>query len=248
MGFRALLLLAMGVFFATGTYAQSLADLARQSRSRAAGQSTEKVLTNEDVSTGPPTPAPPPAAAVTGAARPAGQAAAATGQAAGAGRPGQPATGQAAGQPGQAATGQGPAASGQPATAQPGQAAAGGQPAAGQAAGGAAAEQAAAGQEPAEKTQAELELEYRQKFAELRENLSLEERKLDILQREFNLMQQQYYSDPAATLMQEYTRENLTNRTKEIEQQRAAVEMAKQAIANLEEELRVKGLPPGWAR
>lgn len=128
-----------------------------------------------------------------------------------------------------------------------GQAAAGQPGAAGQAAAGGQG-QPAAGTEPAEKTQAELEQEYRMKFAELRENLSLEERKLDILQRELGLMQNQYYSDPAATLMQEQSRSNINTRIAEIETQKGVVEMAKQAIADLEEELRVKGLPPGWAR
>ena len=194
-GLKTLLLLIMGVAFTTGLYGQSLADLARRTRS---GQSGGRVLTNDDVSTSTP--------AAAGAARPAGQAPAeATGQAA-AGQPDQPADGQpAAGQPD--------------------------------------AEDA-----PAEKTPAELEAEYRERFAELRENLSLEERKLDILQRELNLMQQQYYSDPAATLMQEQSRSDINNRVAEIEMQTGVVEMARQAIADLEEELRVKGLPPGWAR
>ena len=197
-GLQTLLLLIMGVAFTTGLYGQSLADLARRTRS---GQSGGRVLTNDDVSTS--TPA---AAGATGAARPAGQApAGATGQAA-AGQPGQPAAGQ--------------AAAGQP----------------------------AAAAAPAEKTPAELEAEYREKFAALRENLSLEERRLDVMQRELNLMQQQYYSDPAATLMQEQSRSDINNRTTEIGTQQAAVEMARQAIAALEEELRVKGLPPGWAR
>ena len=177
-----------------------------------------KVLTNDDVSTSRRTPTPPPPAA------------APTPPAAGAAKP----AGQApAGAAGQAAAGQ-PATAGQPA----GQAAAG-QPAAGGQAAAAA---------PEEKSPAELEKEYRAKFAELKENLSLEERKLDILQRELNLMQQQYYSDPMATLQQETTRSNINKRVQEIETQKTAVEKAKQAIAALEEELRVKGLPAGWAR
>ena len=212
-GLKTLLLLTIGVAFTTGLYGQGLADLARQTR-----RTSGKVLTNDDVSTSAPKPAPPPAAATpaaAGAARPAGQAPA--------GAPAQ----AAAGQPGQ------PAAAGQAAA---GQAAAGGQG------------QAAAGAAPAEKSQEELEKEYRMKFAELRENLSLEERKLDILQRELNLMQQQYYSDPAATLREEQSRSSINTRIAEIEKQKGVVEMAKQAVAALEEELRVKGLPAGWAR
>ena len=183
-GLKTLLLLTIGVAFTTGLYGQGLADLARQTRGRASG----KVLTNDDVSSSAPAPAPP--AATTPAAA------------------GQAPAGAAAGQPGQPA----------------------------------------AGAAPEEKTQEELEAEYRMKFAELRENLSLEERKLDILQRELNLMQNQYYQDPTATLMQEASRSNINARIAEIEAQKVVVETAKQAIAALEEELRVKGLPAGWAR
>jgi len=223
-GLQTLLVFALGVLFASGLFAtglfgQSLADLARQSRARSSRQSAGgRVFTNADVSTSAPAP-PAPAPAAAGAAG----AARPAGQAA----PGatQAAAGQ---QPGQAAAGQPAAGAGQPAAGRPGG--------------------AAAGTEPAEKTPAELEKEYRAKFAELRENLALEERKADILQRELNLMSNQYYSDPAATLQQEYTRSNLNNRTAEIQTQKAAVEKAKQAIAALEEELRVKSLPAGWAR
>ena len=212
-GLKTLLLLMLGVAFTTGLYGQGLADLARKTP-----RTSGKVLTNDDVGTSAPAPAPP----------------AATPPVAAGAAPGQRPAGQApAGAPGQAAAGQPPAA---------GQAAAAGQP------GQAAAGQPAAGAAPAEKTPAELEQEYRMKFAELRENLSLEERKLDILQRELNLMQNQYYSDPAATLMQEQSRSNINTRIAEIEMQKGVVEMAKQAIAALEDELRVKGLPAGWAR
>ena len=164
-------------------------------------------------------PAPAPAPAAQATAPPAAGAAGAA-RPAGQAPPGQAPAG-AAGQP--AAQGQGQQGAAQPtAGAQPGQ--------------------------PAEKTPAELEKEYRAKFAELREALSLEERKADILQRELGLMQNQYYSDPAASLLQETTRGNINKRIQEIETQKGAVDKAKQAVAALEEELRVKGLPPGWAR
>jgi len=76
----------------------------------------------------------------------------------------------------------------------------------------------------------------------------LEEKKADVMQRELNLMQNQFYTNPQDTLMQEATRSNINTRMQEIEAQKANVEKAKQAVAALEEELRVKGLPPGWAR
>ena len=145
-----------------------------------------------------------------------------------------------------------------PATPAPAAAAAGAARPAGQAPG--AATPAAPGQAPAQpaagaqpsppqpKTEAELEKEYREKFAKLREELSLQERRLDVMQRELNLMQNQFYTNPQDTLTQETTRSNINTRTQEIGAQRAAVDKAKQAVADLEEELRVKGLPAGWAR
>ena len=102
--------------------------------------------------------------------------------------------------------------------------------------------------QPQQKSEAELEKEYREKFAKLREDQALEERKLDVMQRELNLMQNQFYTNPQDTLMQEATRSKINTRMQEIEAQKANVEKAKQAVAALEEELRVKGLPAGWAR
>ena len=101
---------------------------------------------------------------------------------------------------------------------------------------------------PAEKSQADLEKEYRDKFAKLRDQLKYETEKLDVMQRELNLMLTQYYSDPNVALREETFRGQIDQRTGEIEQQKATVEKAKQAIADLEEELRKNGLPPGWAR
>lgn len=112
------------------------------------------------------------------------------------------------------------------------------------AAGGAATTPA----QPTEPSQADLEKEYRGKFAKLREEMSFEEQKLDVMQRELNLMQTQFYANPQDTLTQEYTRSNINQRMQEIEQQKGKVEKAKQAVADLEEELRRKGLPAGWAR
>ena len=101
---------------------------------------------------------------------------------------------------------------------------------------------------PAEKSDADLEKEYRDKFAKLRAAQSLEERTLDVEQRELNLAQMQYYQDPNVALKQGYSRDDINKRTDEIEKQKAAVEKAKQAVADLEDELHAKGLPAGWAR
>ncbi len=112
----------------------------------------------------------------------------------------------------------------------------------------------AAGKEeekPAEddaKKKADLEKDYRARFAKLRENLAYEQKRLDVLQRELNLMQTQFYSDPNVALREQTFRTQINQRTQEIEQQKAAIVKAEQAISDLEEELRKKGLPAGWSR
>lgn len=103
-------------------------------------------------------------------------------------------------------------------------------------------------EEPPAKSQADLEKEYRDRFAKLRENLAYEQKKLDVMQRELNLMQTQFYSDPNVALREQTSRDQINQRTQEIEQQKAVVEQANKAITDLEEELRRKNLPTGWAR
>ena len=89
---------------------------------------------------------------------------------------------------------------------------------------------------------------WKAKFAKARGDLAAEERRLDTLQRELNLAQIQAYSDPNQANREAFSRNELNKRTTEIDQQKQLVEAAKKAIADLEEELRKKGLPSGWAQ
>lgn len=127
--------------------------------------------------------------------------------------------------------------------AQPGTAQAGDAAQAGAATGDAKPAEAGVAKKPEE-----VEKEYREKAARLKEDLAIEERRLDVLQRELNLTQQQYYSDPNVALREQYSREDINKRTAEIDAQKALVDKAKQAIADLEDELRRNRLPAGWAR
>lgn len=102
--------------------------------------------------------------------------------------------------------------------------------------------------ESAREERARLEKEYREKFAQLREELSFEERKLDVMQRELNLMQIQYYSDPNVAMREQHERGEINQRMQDLEAQKAAVEQKKATITALEEELRREGLPVGWSR
>jgi len=88
---------------------------------------------------------------------------------------------------------------------------------------------------------------WRQKFADADKKLNDDQHELDILQREYNLKQQQYYADPMAELKQEYTRQDLNDTKAKIDDKTAAVAKDKSDISDLEDELRQAGGDPGWA-
>jgi hypothetical protein len=88
---------------------------------------------------------------------------------------------------------------------------------------------------------------WRAKFAEARKKLGDDVHELDIQQREYNLKQQQYYSDPNMAMREQYNRQDLIDSKSKIDDKTAAVAQDKQAIADLEDELRQAGGDPGWA-
>lgn len=106
-----------------------------------------------------------------------------------------------------------------------------------------AAKPAAAG----EKTPVNDEANWRQLFANANKKLADDAHELDILQREYNLKQQQYYADPMAALKQEYSRQDLNDSKAKIDEKTAVVAQDKADLANLEDELRQAGGDPGWA-
>jgi hypothetical protein len=67
------------------------------------------------------------------------------------------------------------------------------------------------------------------------------------MQREYNLKQEQFYTDPMASLKQEYSRSDLNDTRAKIDDKTAQVAQDKADIANLEDELRQAGGEPGWA-
>jgi hypothetical protein len=88
---------------------------------------------------------------------------------------------------------------------------------------------------------------WRQRFADAYKKLSDDQRELDILQREYNLKQQQFYTDPMAALKQQYSRQDLNDSKTKIDDMTAKVAQDKMDISSLEDELRQAGGDPGWA-
>ena len=123
--------------------------------------------------------------------------------------------------------------------------------------GGAAPDKGAAGT-PADaglddKAKAELETKWRERFAAAHKKLADDEKEADLLQREYNLKRQQYYSDPNTALREQYQYPSgrggeLNDTAKKIEEKKAQIEADKQAISDLEDQLRKDGLPSGWSR
>jgi hypothetical protein len=100
---------------------------------------------------------------------------------------------------------------------------------------------------PGEKPPVKDEAYWRQKFADANKKLADDARELDILQREYNLKQEQFYTDPMASLKQDYSRQDLNDTRTKIDDKTAMVAQDKADIASLEDELRRAGGDPGWA-
>jgi hypothetical protein len=112
----------------------------------------------------------------------------------------------------------------------------------------AADEKAPTAAAPGEKGAAKDEGYWRQKFADANKKLTDDAHELDILQREYNLKQQQYYNgDPQAAMKQDYSRQDLNDSKSKIDDKTALVAQDRTDIANLEDELRQAGGDPGWA-
>lgn len=110
------------------------------------------------------------------------------------------------------------------------------------------AEKAAAEKPKSDKTLVKDESYWRGVFDAANKKLADDAHELDILQREYNLKQQQYYSDPNQALKEEYTRQDLNDQKQKIDDKTAMVAQDKQDISDLEDELRQSGGDPGWER
>ena len=99
-----------------------------------------------------------------------------------------------------------------------------------------------------EKTDVKDEKYWRAQFAEANKKLDNDSHELDILQREYNLKQQQYYSDPNTAMKEQYDRKDLTDNKAKIDEKTAAIAKDKQDISDMEDSLRQAGGDAGWAR
>jgi hypothetical protein len=89
---------------------------------------------------------------------------------------------------------------------------------------------------------------WRKRFREARDKLAQAEQELDILQREAQKSQVQYYTDPQKALSEQYSRKEISDKDTKIDAKKQEIAQMKQHIADLEDDLRKSGGDPGWAR
>lgn len=89
---------------------------------------------------------------------------------------------------------------------------------------------------------------WRDKFATLRHKLEQDQAELDVLQREFDVLSLQQYSDPTKAMQQGYTRSDINDKTTAIQAKKNQIAADQQAINDAEDDLRKSGGDPGWAR
>lgn len=108
-----------------------------------------------------------------------------------------------------------------------------------------AAETETAATEP---TPEQDEQAWRLRFSEMRNKIATAEKELDLLQRELQLQQVQFYQDPNEAMRQQYTRGQINETRQKIQDKQAEIERLRQELRDLEDELRRAGGKPAWAR
>ncbi len=92
------------------------------------------------------------------------------------------------------------------------------------------------------------EATWRKRFADARHKIDQDTAELTVMQREMGQLNVQYYPDPTQALMQSVTRTDLTKKQNAIDAKQKELDADKQALSNLEDELRKAGGDPAWAR
>jgi hypothetical protein len=95
---------------------------------------------------------------------------------------------------------------------------------------------------------AKNEAAWRQRFKEQRDRIARAEKELDVLQREEEKAQVQYYPDPQKAMNEQYTRKDINEKDAKIAAKRQEIAQLKQGLDDLEDALRKAGGDPGWSR
>jgi flagellar biosynthesis chaperone FliJ len=100
-----------------------------------------------------------------------------------------------------------------------------------------------------EKAQQEKDEGYwRKRFSEARYEINIAENERDILEGELGVLLLQYEPNPAKAMRESVTRKQITEHQKAIDDKKHEIAQLQLTLADLEDELRHAGGPPGWSR
>jgi len=105
---------------------------------------------------------------------------------------------------------------------------------------------AKAGDEPKEDPNSESA--WRKRFQAQRDKIAKAEKELDILGRELEKSQVEYYPDPQKAMTQQNTRADINAINAKIDAKKQELDQLKKGLDDLEDQLRKSGGDPGWAR
>ena len=89
---------------------------------------------------------------------------------------------------------------------------------------------------------------WRKRFKDQRDKLAKAETELNVLQRESQKAQLEYYPDPQKALSEQNTRKDINEKMAKIAAKKQEIAQLKQGLEDMEVELRKSGGDPGWAR
>jgi len=89
---------------------------------------------------------------------------------------------------------------------------------------------------------------WRSRFKAQREKIARAEKELDVLQRESEKVQLQYYPDPQKALSEQNSRKEINEKYTKIAAKKKELDDLKRAFSDLEDALRKAGGDSGWAR
>jgi hypothetical protein len=92
------------------------------------------------------------------------------------------------------------------------------------------------------------EAAWRRRFKDQHDQIAKAEKELDILGRELEKAQLEYYPDPQKAMKEQNSRAEINDKTAKIDAKKKEIAQLKQALDDLEDQLRKAGGDPGWAR
>jgi hypothetical protein len=92
------------------------------------------------------------------------------------------------------------------------------------------------------------EAAWRKRFQVQHEKIAKAEKELDILSRELEKAQVEYYPDPQKAMAQQNTRADINTINGKIDAKKKELDQLKQGLDDMEDRLRKSGGDPGWAR